>query len=129
MSTIAERHWHGAYLNEDEIVADMLTKITADAEATKRWTDPASWRLPIGPDGQVEDDVPEHAGCLTFVGMQVRNYYGLWHKECPHTKADGDDLIIEDGIIIDPRHPDNFSGRAIDRVRAALNASATEGDA
>lgn len=123
--TKAMEAWHGSYLDEDEIVSDMLAKIEADPEAVKRWTDPASWRMPIGKDGKIEDDAPKHAGCLMFVGMQVRNYYGLWREDCPYTKADGPDLEITDGVITDARHPDNVSGRIIDRVRAALS-KATE---
>lgn len=111
--------WYGTYLNENEIFADMLTKIKADPEGMKRWTDPASWALPIK-DGMVEEAAPEHAGCLMFVGMQVRNYYGLWHQDCPHTLCDGPDLQIVDGIVTDSRFPDNMSGRIVDRVRSEL---------
>jgi len=60
------------------------------------------------------------------VGMQVRNYYGLWHVSCPYTKC-GDsgrpaplDLEITDGIITDPLFPDNMSARIIERVRKSL---------
>lgn len=112
--------WHGSYLSEDEIVSDILARIKADPEALKRWTDTCSWSLPVGEDGQIDPEAPDHAGCLMFAGMQIRNYYGLWHDECPFTKANGDDLEIVDGIITDRRHPDNASGRIIDRVRAAL---------
>jgi len=118
-----ETNWHGSYLDEDGLVADILKKIRADAEAVKRWIDPQSWRMPLDDAGRVEKDAPEHAGCLMFASMSIRNFYGLWHADNPHTVADGNDLKIEDGIITDDRHPDNFSGRVIDRVKAALAGS------
>jgi hypothetical protein len=118
---MTEADWHGTHLTEDGIVADMLVKIKADPEGVKIWTDPRSWHLPLL-NGRPDPDAPEHAGCLHWVGMQVRNYYGLWHDDCPITKAKGDDLEITDGIITDPRHPDNLSGRVIDRVRKVLES-------
>jgi len=126
--------WFGSYQDEDGIVADVLKRVQADAVAVKHWLDPASWSVPTGwlrgrpaivfggPEKIVEED-PEHAGCLMFAGMSIRNFYGLWHADHPHTVTDGDDLKIEDGIITDERHPDNFSGRVIDRVKAALAGS------
>jgi hypothetical protein len=116
--------WHGSYLDEDGLVADILKKVQADAVAVKLWLDPQSWRMPnlMSTIGGVlkRDDVPEHAGCLMFAGMSIRNFYGLWHADNPHTVAEGDDLKVEDGIITDERHPDNLSGRVIDRVKKAL---------
>jgi hypothetical protein len=37
--------WHGAYLDEDGIVADILSKVKNDPIARKRWLDPKSWYL------------------------------------------------------------------------------------
>jgi len=119
-TTNQEPQWHGSYLDEDGLVADILSKIQSDAEAVKRWIDPRSWRMPIKADGTFDKGAPEHAGSLMFAGMSIRNFYGLWHADNPHTAADGDDLKVEDGIITDERHPDNFSGRVIDRVKKAL---------
>jgi hypothetical protein len=106
-------NWHGKYLNEEEIAADMIAKIRANPEGVKVWLDPISWELPYS-DYKV---LPPHAGALMNVGMQVRNYYGLWHPECPYTKTGGADLEVKDGIITDPMFPDNLSMRIIDRVR------------
>jgi hypothetical protein len=93
---VSEGGWHGKHLTEDEIVADMLAKITADPEVLKQWTDPQSWR-----------------GLGVFgLGMNVRNWYGLWREDCPLTKADG--------TWPPPPDPDDISGRIIDRVRKAL---------
>jgi hypothetical protein len=130
-TTDQKASWHGSYLDEDGLVADVLSKVKADAEAAKRWLDPASWRLPTGLLGErpgivfggskkIVDEDPQHAGCLMFAGMSIRNFYGLWHADNPHTVADGDDLKVEDGVITDDRHPDNLSGRVIDRVKKAL---------
>jgi hypothetical protein len=113
-------NWHGKYLNEEEIAADMIAKIRANIakiranpEGVKVWLDPISWELPRSN----YEELPPHAGALMNVGMQVRNYYGLWHPECPYTKTSGDDLEVKDGIITDPRFPDNLSARIIERVR------------
>ena len=114
--------WFGSYLDEDGVVADVLKRVQADEVAVKRWLDPQSWTMPhinFGMGGMpLEKPVPEHAGCLMFAPMSIRNFYGLWHADNPHTEAE--DVEVTDGIITDPRHPDNFSGRVIDRVKAEL---------
>lgn len=92
--------WHGKYLTEDEIVEDLIVKIGSAPGAAKGWVEGG-----IG---------------LWFTGMNIRNYYGLWHENNPYTKSNGDDLQIENGVITDPRFPDNYSGRIMDRVRVAL---------
>jgi len=111
-------NWHGKYLNEEEIAADMIAKIRANPEGVKVWLDPVSWEMPHGD----YKELPPHAGALMNVGMQVRNYYGLWHPECPYTKPGSADLEIKDGIITDPMFPDNLSMRIIDRVRKVFTA-------
>jgi hypothetical protein len=100
--------WHGTYLNEDGIVADILSKVKNDPVARKRWLDPDSWYSGWHKGGL--KDIPEHAGCLMFAGMSIRNWYGLWHLECPYTCNEGDGLEITDGIITDARHADNLLG-------------------
>lgn len=106
------------YWNEEAIIDDLVKKIKADPEAVKRWRDPASWRMPIDADGKFEEDAPEHAGCLMFFGMTIRNHYKLWDANNPHTKIDN--LEITNGIITDPKHPDNVSGRIIHRVKKEI---------
>lgn len=122
------QEWHGSYLDEDGIVADVLKRVSADAVALKHWLDPVSWTIPNNwvtrryrPFQPAQKEQPAHAGCLMFAGMSIRNFYGLWHASNPHT-AFGleDDVQIEDGIITDPRYPDNMSGRIIDRVKTEL---------
>ncbi|WP_315782226.1 hypothetical protein [Bradyrhizobium sp. SZCCHNPS1003] len=115
------QEWHGSYLDEDSMVADVLARVSADPVAVKRWLDPASWHLPDPRLFRSKDEYPAHAGCLTFAGMSIRNFYGLWHADNPHTAFDlHDDVEITDGIITDKRHPDNFSDRVIQRVKAEL---------
>ncbi|SHH03420.1 hypothetical protein [Bradyrhizobium erythrophlei] len=117
------QEWLGQYLDEEGVVADVLKRVQADAEGMKRWLDPVSWHLPLLKmgGGRIDPDAPGHAGCLMFAGMSIRNFYGMWHASNPHTaKDDGDNLVIEDGIITDPRHPDNFSARVIERVKSTL---------
>lgn len=70
---------------------------------------------------------PSGRGAVTFISMTVRNWYGLWRDECPHTITSGPGLEITDGVITDPRFPDNLSGRIIDRVNAALAADVEAG--
>src|SRR5258705_1216752 len=90
--------WFGSYLDKDGIVADVLKRVQADAVAVKLWLDPRSWNMAemFNPDGTISDDAPDHTGCLMFAGMSIRNFYGLWHADHPHTVTDGDDLKIED---------------------------------
>jgi len=104
--------WHGTYLDEDGIVADALSKIKGDPETVKLWLDEDSFLFPQ--KGQTK----ETAGSLMFVGMGMRNYYGLWHLSCPHTETVK--CEITDGIITDPRHPDNLSGRVLKRIKETL---------
>jgi hypothetical protein len=115
--------WFGSYLDEDGVVADVLQRVKSDDVAVKRWLDPKSWHMPLlrGSGGKIDTSAPEHAGCLMFAGMSIRNFYGMWHADNPHTVKDiHDDILIEDGIVTDPRHPDNLSSRVIERVKAAL---------
>ncbi len=128
------QEWHGSYLDEDGIVADIVKRVQADAVAVQRWLDPASWRAPLGwlgtrrmPfSGQPKED-PEHAGCLMFAGMSIRNFYGMWHASNPHTAFGLDeDLEMDGDIVTDPRHPDNFSGRVIARVKEELKKLSPE---
>ncbi|BAR61865.1 hypothetical protein NK6_8718 [Bradyrhizobium diazoefficiens] len=111
----------GHYLDEDGVVADVLARVSADPVAIERWLDPQSWGFPLHISSVTLKALPEHAGCLMFAAMGIRNFYGLWHADNPHT-AFGleDDVQIEDGIVTDPRHPDNFSFRVIERVKAEL---------
>jgi hypothetical protein len=61
---------------------------------------------------------PEHAGCLIHAGRGIRNFYGLWHADNPHTGVG--EYEVTDGIVTDPRHPDNFSQRVVERAKAEL---------
>ena len=79
---MSEADWHGKHLTEDEIVEDLLARIRAEPGALESWTNwhPAHWFT---------------------LGAQVRNWYGLWRKDCPLTKAadghwlapDADDVL------------------------------------
>jgi hypothetical protein len=115
------QEWFGSYIDEDGVVADILKRVTADDVAVKRWLDPQSWYMPnvrFSLGGLAVDEVPEGAGSLMFAPMAIRNFYGMWHADNPHTEVE--DLETTDGIVTDPRHPDNFSGRVIRRVKEEL---------
>lgn len=115
------KEWFGSYLDEDGIVADVFKRISEDEESTKLWLDPWSWKFPYLGSRIAQDNAPEHAGCLIWADRGIRNYYGLWHADNPHTAFGADDDVeITDGIITDPRHPDNFSDRVVQRVKKAL---------
>jgi len=124
LRTARRSRWRGVFLSEDEIVNDLLKRILEQPNGRKIWLDPASWRLPMSVDGRMAEDTPAHAGSLLFVGMSIRNYYGLWEPTNPYTRTSGPALQIKNGIITDPLFPDNLSGRVIDRVRAALKRGA-----
>ncbi|MBP1296995.1 MULTISPECIES: hypothetical protein [Bradyrhizobium] len=111
--------WFGSYLDEDGIVADVIQRIRKDEVALRRWLDPWSWKFPFTLSPVLyRPPPPDHAGCLVFAHRGIRNFYGLWHADNPHTEAQ--DVVVEDGIITDPRHPDNFSGRVVERVKTEL---------
>jgi len=109
--------WHGTFLSEDEIVVDMLARVRADPEGVRRWRDPRSWSLSRPHLAYL---APEYEGCLLYAGMAIRNYYGLWHPRNPYTRFDRVDDDVTAGVVTDPLHPDNLSGRVIDRVIKAL---------
>ena len=47
-------------------------------------------------------------------GMGIRNRFGLWDKENPHTVNDAEPN--EQGIVDHPRHPDNLSGAILEAL-------------
>lgn len=114
--------WFGRHLSEDEIVADVVSNIEHHGLSCL-WLDPESFRLPLDEDGKPKAVMPKNAGRLMFVGMSIRNHYGLWHH--PQTRK-GDDAILTDGVITDPMHPDNMSQRIIDRVVQTLREHRAE---
>ena len=104
-------------------VEDMVElRCRVDADLRHRWRPENTWHL--RPDGPEPDVTAEHAIYLVeswkncgpavhfTAGMMVRNWYGLWRKDCPLTKpADGHWLAPD---------ADDISARIIDRVRKAL---------
>jgi hypothetical protein len=94
---LSDANWHGTYLTEDEIVEDLLSRLRADPKALKSW-------MNAGP-------------AIHFTaGMTVRNWYGLWRKDCPLTKpADGEWLAPD---------ADDVSARIIKRVLKVLAGEA-----
>jgi hypothetical protein len=111
--------WFGSYLDEDAMVADVVRRVSDDQIALNRWLDPYSWKFPyLGRPIPFGPKEPEHTGCLIHAGRGIRNFYGLWHADNPHTG--GNDYEITDGIVTDPRHPDNFSQRVVERAKAEL---------
>jgi hypothetical protein len=91
---MSEADWHGRHLTEDEIVADLLARIRAEPGASESWRNwhPAAWFT---------------------AGAGIRNWYGLWRKDCPLTTAPA-------GTWPPPPDADDVSARIIDRVRKAL---------
>lgn len=105
--------------SEQEVFEDLLALVTSDPDTIKLWLDPISWHFPVK-NGRIDHDAPATAGSLMDLGRSVRNYYGMWDDACPFTEIDSDRLKIENGIIVDERHPDNVSDRIIKRVLVAL---------
>lgn len=150
--TPVDLQWHGEFLCENDLVADVLAKVKSDPEALKRWRDPASWQMnfsgrpywwrcmqhneifvvhhaddnslgckkciALNQPSPAAPHRPDHEGCLHYAGMSIRNYYGLWDKKNPYTLINPPPNA--EGIIDHPLHPDNLSGRIIDRVRKAI---------
>lgn len=119
------REWYGSYLTEDQIVADMVKRIKANPAVTAMWLDPESWSMASLIDansGEPKKPITKNpnAGGLTHIGMGVRNYYGLWHMDCPLTAVPEQQYKVENGVITDERHPDNLSARIIERVRKEI---------
>lgn len=119
------RKWVGRYMSEVEIIEDLVAKIKNNDDAIKVWSSPDAFVMPKFDPKSL--DVPDAtAGALMFAGMSIRNWYGLWDTDNPYTKTANKlcDMEITDGIITDPLHPDNFSGRIIDRVRKVITCAA-----
>jgi hypothetical protein len=112
--------WYGRYLSPDEIVDDMVKEILASPEAVKVWSDPESFNLAglFTKDKKWRTDNP-NAGKLFDVGQKIRNWYGLWHTECPYTEVENPVIGTKDNVpvITDPRFPDNLSAQIVERIR------------
>lgn len=78
------------YMTEDEIVDHFIGRLSD--EALKSWIAVAK-----------DDLIGGHHG----TGRNIRNYYALWHEENPYT--DSSDPMGD-------LHPDNMSGRIIERI-------------
>jgi hypothetical protein len=50
----------------------------------------------------------------TMVGRQIRNTYGLWEKGNPYVDLDA--APNAEGIVDDPKFPDNLSGKIVEAV-------------
>lgn len=61
------------------------------------------------------------------LGMWIRNSYGLWLEECPHTSP-SDTTHIIGGIDHNPKHPDAISALIIDQVLTQLKDITTNYD-
>ena len=95
---MSEADWYRRHLIEDEIVADLLARIRAEPGAAESWM-----------------NCPE----IHFTaGMMVRNWYGLWRKDCPLTQPAAGHWLAPDA--------DDVSARIIKRVRKALADEATD---
>jgi hypothetical protein len=91
---MSEAGWHGKHLSEGEIVEDLLARIRAEPGGAESW-------LKAGP-----------AGLHFSAEMMIRNWYGLWRKDCPlTTPADGEWLAPD---------ADDVSARIIKRVLKVL---------
>lgn len=93
---------HKMFLSEDEIVADMLSRMDdADRETWLKTTR--------------DELISGH----NTTGRNIRNYYKLWDSDNPH-------------VVFEPanhdKFPDQFSQRVIERVWDAVNIQA-EGEA
>lgn len=120
------RKWAGRHMSEVEIIADLVAKIKVDGAAIKAWSSKDSFYLPYQMTKADDGTEPEpHAGSLMFVGMSIRNWYGLWDTDNPYTKNNEKDMLVENNIVTDPLFPDNLSGRIIDRVRKVITCAAS----
>jgi hypothetical protein len=117
-----EPEWFGRFLSPDEIVDDMVKHIISNPEIVKIWCDPESFTLAglFEPGRKWKTDPNPNAGRLAFVPMNIRNWYGLWREDCPYTEIKVP--VVENGIITDPRFPDNLSGKIIEDVKKRVVA-------
>ena len=108
--TMINTNLDGSYMNEDQILADLSNRIT-DPETL----DVIRSNFTPKPNAdQAEAFSVVYAA--TELGRWNRNSYGLWREDNPYTLVNPEPN--EDGIIDHPLHPDNLSGRIIDRFVA-----------
>jgi len=87
------------FLNEDEIVWDIMSRMTPELDTEIR-----------APQNEAAVAVMFHSS----FGRYVRNTYGMWHPNNPHTTravVDKDNESVYTG-----NHPDDMSARIIERV-------------
>jgi hypothetical protein len=64
---------------------------------------------------ELRERIKEPGGMVIFhpvLGRAVRNRFKLWDEKNPYTKVK--DCEEKDGTVIDPMHPDNFSGKILE---------------
>lgn len=92
------------YMSEEQIVKDLLYRIRTNPESLDDWM-------------KLKRD---HVGMLHHgLGTKIRNYYGLWDPKNPHVKVNA--KPNKDGIIDDPKFPDQVSHRILTDVWDVLH--------
>ncbi len=108
----------GSYMDEKQIL-EHLKENTKDKETI---------RIIANDFKPSEDSTPEDKWTYAFgrdsFGRHIRNNYGLWREDNLHTV--NDPPPNKDGIIDHPNHPDNFSGRIIERLTKYFKNSVKE---
>jgi hypothetical protein len=97
---------HVPYLSEDQIV---------EAELKRLRPDDVKYLRVAGENGDL-------ARLHMHYGLWLRNTYNLWHQENPHTML-GYAPELRDGADCNPRHPDNMSGRIIEKLYQRVKAT------
>ena len=90
------------FLTEDQIVADLLVKMSG--------RDRQTWRSIL-----LENVIMGHH----TTGQTIRNNYQLWDAANPYTHAEAESNAA--GIIDHPLHPDQVSTRIMQRLWGEVN--------
>jgi hypothetical protein len=111
MAADINRNPDGTYLSEDQILADLPNRVT-DAETLAL----IKSNFTPSPEHRLEAIQAIHDQ-IAF-SRWIRNSYGLWREDNPYTLTNPP--ANEEGIIYHPMHPDNLSGRIVDRFVISL---------
>lgn len=109
------RNADGSYMSEDQILVHLHTNTTD--KSTIDWL-----KRKMAPEsGESEFFNNYQRGAFSRF---IRNSYGMWHVDNPHV-AVNDPVNNFEGVITDPRFPDNLSATIVDRLVGMLQEPPT----
>jgi hypothetical protein len=115
---VYNRNPDGSFMSSSEIVEDIVTKDRLDEETVRILS--FNFNPPLTNEEKLqiaETYFDPNVFTRSQLGRWIRNSYGLWAEDNPHTTLKWDQKRhVRDGVDHSPYHPDNYSDAIIDRL-------------